>query len=159
VICVLDTENTTWNKGNPFDQRNFNVCLSFAGDSGSGVCFNEDYGQAKAAIERADLIVGFNLKYDLHWLRKIGIPFAGKRIWCCQLAAFILGRQQSRYPSLQEESAAHSLGNKLSVVEDEYWSKGINTHEIPREVLKAYALQDAELTYQLYLKQQELIYK
>lgn len=154
---VIDTENTTWNKGNPFDQRNFNVCISFAGDSGKGVCFNEDYGQVKAAIDRADLLVGFNLKYDLHWLRKIGIPFAGKRVWCAQVASFILGRQLTRYPSLEGEATAHSLGNKLRVIEEEYWSKGVNTHEIPRDVLSAYALQDAELTLKLYQKQQTLV--
>lgn len=158
MILVLDTENTTWNKGNPFDQRNFNVCISYATDDGrKGVLYDEDRGSIRALIDEATTLVGFNLKYDLHWLRRLGFDFSGKRIWCCQAGAFVLGRQLNRYPSLEGECAAHSLGNKLSVVEEEYWNKGINTHEIPRSILSEYALQDVELTYKLYLKQQELI--
>lgn len=156
-ILVVDTENTTWNTGNPFDQRNFNVCISYAGNYGRGVAFTDAERRAFGeAWNRGDLIVGFNLKYDLHWLRRLGYSFEGKRFWCTQSAEFTLGRQEASYPSLEGCAVRYNLGNKLRVVE-EYWDRGVNTHEIPREVLEEYALQDAELTYKLYLKQQELI--
>ena len=41
------------------------------------------------------------------------------------------------------------------MIEKEYWSKGINTDEIPHEVLTPYAEQDVCLTEKVYLQQQE----
>ncbi len=153
MILALDTENTTWNMGSPFDERNFNVCISYAHERGTGVVFTGENGTRsfiQSLIDKATTIVGFNLKYDLHWLRKLGYNFAGKRVWCGQTAEFALRRMQSPYPSLNGVAAHYNLGSKLSVIEEEYWKKGINTHEIPREVLAEYAVQDACLTMAIY---------
>lgn len=107
-------------------------------------------------IETADILVGFNLKYDLHWATKCELPVQGKRYWCCQVAEFLLGRQQNPYPSLEDTGVRYGIGGKSKVVE-EYWERGINTHEIPRDILSEYARRDAELTYQIYVKQQQLV--
>ena len=154
-ILVVDTENTTWNTGNAFDQRNFNVCISFHDGTRAGVVY-ENRGEFEELWNRATLIIGFNLKYDLHWLRRLGYIFEGKRFWCTQSAEFTLGRMQSSYPSLDECAERYNLGAKLGDAR-EYWDQGYNTHQIPRDKLTAYAKQDVELTYKLYLKQQELI--
>lgn len=158
TILAVDTENTFWNTGSPFDQRNFNVCLSWADDSGGGVVFRGDTGGEtlfRKKFDEATTIVGFNLKYDLHWLRKMGYDFTGKRFWCGQTAEFTLRRMQHPYPSLEGTAAHYQLGSKLSVIQTEYWDKGINTHEIPRDVLGEYALQDAKLTLAIYHAQQK----
>jgi DNA polymerase I-like protein with 3'-5' exonuclease and polymerase domains len=155
-FLVIDTENTTHNHGNPFDTRNFNVCISYTNGIERGVVF-EERADFERLFRESSLIIGFNLKYDLHWLRRLGFSIQGKRFWCCQAGAFVLGRQDTPYPSLDGECERHGLGKKLSVIEEEYWSKGINTHEIPRGILSEYALQDVELTLKLYLKQQALI--
>ena len=42
MILVIDTENTTHNKGSPFDQRNQNVCISYASAQGSDCFFWDD---------------------------------------------------------------------------------------------------------------------
>lgn len=159
-ILAIDTENTIWNTGSPFDQRNFNVCISWANEAGSGVAFSDDEeakGRFRAAFDKATILVGFNLKYDLHWLRKLGYDFLGKRLWCGQTAEFALRRQSSPYPSLDGTAAAYNLGCKLSVIQSDYWDKGINTHEIPRDVLEEYALQDARLTLAIYHEQQKAV--
>ena len=155
MILVLDTENTTWSDGSPFDQRNFNVCISYATDTGAaGVVFRDDgYGPIQELLNKCSLLVNFNLKYDLHWLRKVGLVYTG-RLWCCQTAAFTLRRQATPYPSLDGELAAHQLGSKISTIAEKYWNQGINTHEIPREELAEYALNDATKTLQLYQAQQ-----
>lgn len=161
MILCIDTEQTTWNKGSPFDNRNFNVCISFAyrDDAGklvSGTLFKEDYQKARDLFNRARKLVFFNAKYDLHWLRKLDFDYRDKRIWCCQVFEFLHGRQTRPFPSLADTSAGYGLGAKIDIVDTEYWSKGINTHEIPREVLANYATQDASLTYQIYEKQLEI---
>jgi hypothetical protein len=70
----------------------------------------------------AEILVGFNIKFDLHWLRKYGINFVGKRVWDCQLVHFILTGQQDTYPSLNSVAAYYDLGSKLDVVATEYWN-------------------------------------
>lgn len=160
MLLALDTENTIYNTGSPFDQRNFNVCISYATEDTAGVAFTGDAGSRElisGLIAKATTIVGFNLKYDLHWLRKLGYDFAGKRVWCGQTAEFVLRRMQSPYPSLDGTAANYNLGSKLSVIEEEYWKKGINTDEIPRDVLAEYAIQDARLTLAVYKAQQDRI--
>src|SRR5882672_188691 len=155
MILFLDTENTTWNKGDPFDQRNFNVCTSWAtGESEVRV----DYGRTAefdSALASSQLIAGFNLKYDLHWLKRLDIDFTGKRVYCCQLGEYLLSRQQHRYPSLDECAEKYLGEKKLDIVRTEYWDKGINTDQIPREILSAYARRDCDLTRGIYLAQQK----
>jgi DNA polymerase-1 len=108
-------------------------------------------------IENHDTIVGFNLMYDLQWLWKSGLSTNGKRLWCCQVAEFILNNQRTPYPSLDETAFKYTGEKKLDVVKTEYWEKGINTDQIPTKILYEYAEQDAKLTAKVYLAQLELI--
>jgi DNA polymerase I-like protein with 3'-5' exonuclease and polymerase domains len=105
------------------------------------------------AFSEADLLVGFNIKFDLHWLRKVGINFDEKRVWDCQLGEFILENQKNKFPSLEEAAVKYNLGHKIDVIKTEYWDKGINTDAIPRDILTPYAEQDVLLTEQVYLQQ------
>ncbi len=99
-------------------------------------------------------IVGFNLKFDLHWLRYIGCKdFQEKRLWDCQLAEYILSRQQWVYPSLDIACSKRGLGSKTDIVKLEYWDKGINTDQVPREILSEYLINDVNLTHVLYESQ------
>lgn len=101
-------------------------------------------------VDEADLIVGFNLKFDMHWLQKAGLRLDHKRLYDCQLAEFVIERQQNRYPSLDESAIKYHLGKKIDVIKLEYWDKGICTSNIPWPVLKEYAIQDAVLTLHVY---------
>lgn len=155
MILVLDTENTIHNKGSPFDQRNFNVCIAYKTPEESGVLFSQ-YEKIKELIEKASLIVFFNAKYDIHWLRKLNLDVRHKRIWCCQVFEFIHNRMREAYPSLDQTTEKYGLGKKIDIIEQEYWSKGINTDQIPKNILSDYALKDVELTYGVFLEQQKL---
>lgn len=86
----------------------------------------------------------------MHWLQKAGLRLDHRRIYDCQLAEFVIRRQQNRYPSLNESASTYDLGTKLDVIKEEYWDKGIDTPDIPWPVLKEYAIQDAQLTLRLY---------
>lgn len=159
-VLTFDFECTTWNKGSPFDQRNFAVCLAIKWLGEDHDCYVKyidwDIQRLQFAFDKADLLVAFNAKFDLHWLRKVGIIFAGKRIWDCQLGEFILENQSNPYPSLENTAVKYGLGHKIDIIKNEYWDKGINTDAIPREVLTPYVEQDVYLTEQVYLKQLEL---
>ena len=160
---VFDVETTTFAKGNPFSERNR---LCYVGLLGKNFreCIDVEYSNhpyvdslhaIQDAINNASVLVGFNAKFDLHWLRRYGIDFSHCRIWDCQLVHFILSNQTCTYPSLNEVAAHYGLGTKLDVVNEEYWSQGIDTPDVPEEVLVEYLEQDLDLTYQVYLKQKQ----
>src|SRR5579864_6920373 len=100
TALAIDTENNTYNTGSPFDRRFKNVCYSWADSDGAGANQNnpESLAELEQRIRRSDILVGFNIKYDLHVLRKIGVGgWEDKQIWDCQLAEFILSNQQWKY--------------------------------------------------------------
>ena len=162
---VLDVETTTSNKGNPFDTTNklcyIGLKAEFIPDRNlydieysDTPCMNE-LKEVQEAIKCADILIGFNIKFDLHWIRNYGICFDTCRIWDCQLVHFILTGQTASYPSLNDVAAYYGLGNKLDIVNEQYWENDIDTPDIPRDILEEYLQGDLDLTYQVYLKQVE----
>ena len=162
---VLDVETTISNKGNPFDQTNKLCYVGIKGERISDL-FDIEYSvypyvpeleKIQLLIDQSDTLIGFNIKFDLHWIRRYGINFSNKRIWDCQLVHFILTGQTESYPSLNGVAAHYGLGIKLDVVSTEYWKNGIDTPNVPKETLEEYLQGDLDLTYQVYLKQLEEI--
>ena len=120
----MDWEVTTHSNGSAFDPRNKAVCIGYWNSKNDNIeCDFDDFSRGH---EYADsLCVGFNLKFDLHWSRRQGYVLP-KQVWDCQLAEFILSGQTIRYPSLDSSAILHLGNHKLGVIEQEYWSKGIN---------------------------------
>jgi DNA polymerase I-like protein with 3'-5' exonuclease and polymerase domains len=164
-MLVIDTETTILNKGNPFDFRNRCCYIGcFDGDTYNLLDLEytdklkkENLVQSNLLVSNHSLVVAFNAKFDLHWLRRYGIDFSHCDVWDCQLVEFILSHQTTPYPSLDSVADHYGLGHKLNIVETEYWSKGIDTPDVPRDILEEYLTQDLNLTYQIYLKQLEQV--
>lgn len=161
MITIFDVETTTSNKGNPFDETN-KLCYAGFKTGSQTHLFDVEYsdspcdvGSIQDILRNTVLLVGFNIKFDLHWIKKYGLEFNNCRIWDCQLVHFILTGQTESYPSLNDVAAHYNLGTKLDVVASEYWDKGIDTTLIPKDILEEYLIGDLELTHQVYLKQVE----
>jgi len=155
-IFALDVETTINHKGNAFDETNNLVLGGYGSDSYYDIFIPNDVGRIQEVLDQARLVVLFNAKFDLHWIRRIGVKFNIRLpIWDCQLAEFVLSNQQWKYPSLEEACAKRGLGHKIDVIKEEYWNKGIDTNMIPFDVLTTYLRQDINLTYLLYLAQVE----
>ena len=153
-LLSVDTETTTSNKGHPYDSTNRMVCWSYANAVGSGCHRTSDLHLLSNLISDSELIVGFNFKFDLHWLLKEGMSLLrDKQIWDVQIAEFILHSQTIPFTSLNETAQRYGLPTKLDVVKTEYWDKDIDTDQIPWEVLSEYATWDAELTLKCYHEQ------
>ena len=155
---VFDFETTTHNKGNPFDTRNFAVSYSVKFDNGVVYHLRHDNILFKSVlrdlIKDATLLIGVNLKFDLHWTANLGIQLpVGIRIWDCQLAEFVLSGQTHSFSSLNELAELYGFPTKLDAVAD-YWEKGVSTEDIPHEVLQEYNDYDVELTWKVYEAQQ-----
>lgn len=164
-ILVFDCEATgatNDTKGNPYTEPN-KLCMVGTLFNGEYRTHTIEYGLApygleleaiRALVVAADLIIGFNLKYDFHWLRKYGIiEYEDKKTWDCQAVEFLLTKQRSRFPSLDKTAERYKAGNKLDLVKTEYWDKGIDTDKVPEDILRDYLEQDVSLTYKVYLHQ------
>jgi len=161
-FLILDTETTIGNKGNPFDERN-RLCYTgykFAGEVGGvttinhnseGLCVNK----LQDLLDNTDYLVCFNAKFDCHWLERIGCVLTGVRIWDCQYAEFLFHNQLNKYPSLEQASVEYHFGSKVDVVKEQYWNKGIDTLDIPSEIMVQYLCQDVILTEKLFQLQQK----
>lgn len=156
TIATLDVETTTKNKGNPFTAENKLVCVTIKVGHLPTQCFYSDsFHIARDLLASVDLAVGFNIKFDIHWLRR-ELGYFPTSVWDCQYAEFLFSDQTWKYPSLQETCEKRGLEGKIDIVKEEYWNKGIDTDQIPREVLTEYAIQDVEQTYEVFKKQIEI---
>ena len=163
-ILTWDCETSTFQKGNPYSRCNKLCYAGFLDSKGDYYQFDIEYSEApygnalkliQELIDDHDVLVGFNAKFDVAWLRRYGISFDTTKIFDCQVAEFVLSNQQQSYPSLDATAISYGLEGKLDVVKTEYWDNGIDTPDIPEEILCEYLEQDVRQTYAVYLKQQE----
>lgn len=160
-VLTLDTETTTFNKGHPFDPRNFLVSYSYKEDINEIIFkYRSDpdfVSNLNTVISSCTLLVGSNIKFDVHWCNnvKVSIP-DGVQVWDCQLAEFIYSGQENSYASLAEMCEHYQLPAKKDLVK-EYWEAGISTENIPIPVLEEYNNGDIASTYELFLTQLKLL--
>jgi DNA polymerase I-like protein with 3'-5' exonuclease and polymerase domains len=160
-ILTIDVETSTHNKGHVFDPRNFLVSYSLKWNEEKPVFHyysDPDFITVlRESIARATLLVGFNIKFDLHWIRRVlGYTPNSAAIFDTSLAEFILTGQEAVMASLDKTLASYGLPLKKDKVK-EYWELGISTEDIPYEVLEEYNNWDVETTYMLYLTQLQIL--
>ena len=119
TILCLDCETTITNKGNPFTRQNKLVVVGVL-NLETGVkthYWSEDLDGLQHDIDSASLLIGFNIKFDLHWIRRAGIRFdlLRTRVWDRQLAEFIIESQSTPYPSLNKSCEKYGLPLKIDV--------------------------------------------
>lgn len=161
---ILDVETTTRNKGHPFTNENKLcytgykylrsaevTCLSHLVD---GPCVD----RLQSVIDDVDYLVAFNAKFDCHWLERHGINLNRIRIWDVQYAEFLFSAQRTKYPSLEGSAVRYGLGHKIDKIKTEYWDKGIDTPDIPKQEMEEYLEQDVLLTEKIFLIQYELFH-
>lgn len=161
-VISIDTETPKFDKkeiwrGTPYGDPRDIVCWSWTEQNKGFAEMGFDVADAQTTIDKAHLVVFFNGKHDVAWMRKHGISFNKARVWDVQLGEFILGRQLNKFPSLNDTCLKYGLPTKLDVVKTEYWEKGIDTCDVPPDVLLPYAALDPELTLKCYYKQLELL--
>jgi DNA polymerase I-like protein with 3'-5' exonuclease and polymerase domains len=151
---VLDVETTITNKGNPFTDVNQLVVVGVLNieTNETHYFWYPDLTGLQDLIDSAEILIGFNIKFDLHWLRRCGIniDLLRHRVWDCQLAEFILENQSKPYPSLNWACEKYGLPLKEDVVKTQYWDNGIDTIHIPRDILTSYLYGDLVLTGRVY---------
>jgi DNA polymerase I-like protein with 3'-5' exonuclease and polymerase domains len=161
TALVIDTESTTFQRGNPFARRNRLCYVGALRETGAltigDATVLPDVGHE---IANSTCLVGFNLKFDLHWLRREGHPVENRRVWCCQTARYLLEAQRVQWwdNSLDEACRVYGIAGKLGDVA-EYWDSGVDTPDIPRATMLAYLEQDLRATLGVYQAQRARFYR
>lgn len=151
ALC-FDVETTTHNSGSWSDSRNELVLIACT-DGKKNWVFNTTKEQLEAFAKLAqqyDTLVGFNIKFDLHWVLNYGLDLTHIRVYDVQLAEYIHSRQTVKYPSLNDCSLKYLDKQKIDTIKELYWDLGIQTTDIPWDVLSEYATKDVDLTWELY---------
>ena len=105
----------------------------------------ESRGSFMQIPEHVEVLIGFNIKFDLLWELSRGnkdleaFLKRGGRIWCCQYAEYLLRAQHPAWQmcSLNDTSVAYGGTPKIDMVKA-MWNEGINTPDIPEDLLIDY---------------------
>jgi len=164
---VIDSETNIKNigedavgkmKADPFCPLNWAVWWGsrLSGDARSSPVCVED--KSLFVGSKVDLLVGHNIKFDLHYLWKADkivhdrMYKDGIRIWCTQLAEYLLTGQDSKWASLDQLAEKYGGTLKDSKMK-EYWESGVDTEDIPSEELVPYLQGDIVNTELVFLAQ------
>lgn len=156
-------------KGNPFDERNWVVYVGHKVQGQEVVTtryLHPDANQgwlAKLLEHKPKLLVGFNIKFDiLHAIvrdevnRKAYMQWvaAGGNVWDCQLAEYLLNGMLPEHHMLSLDETAPRYGGDVKVDEVKaMWEAGIDTPDIPEDLLTRYLIGDVTNTEKIFLGQ------
>lgn len=112
--------------------------------------------EIRAAFRGADLIVAHNAKFDLNWMKTIGITFPDSKIWCTQVVDYLLNGQYKLKYAMNSVAERYGLEQKFDDMA-KYWDDGYDTDEIPADVHLRYLAQDVEVCRQIYYAQKDKV--
>ena len=110
------------------------------------------FERVQASLNRADVLVGHNLKFDLQWMRECGFVYNGP-IFDTMVADYLLLRGQKKGLSLDECCKRRGIDGKNTEILEHYLRKGVSFDEIPPDLVEEYGMNDVEITKMLANKQ------
>lgn len=151
---VLDLETSIHDKGSPFHPDNFVVSAHRKHDSDGTTCIfytSPDFVSAiRSSVSDARLLIGVNLKFDIHWLSRLEVNLPDKlRVWDCMIAEYVLSGQTNSFASLASLCELYGLEAKHEGI-NEWWDKGISTEDVPQDIVADRGNSDVELTHLVY---------
>ena len=139
--------------GSPFNHGNKIVRVGVYSPSIGYKLFNldshpEGLEELKEIITSHDAIVGHNIKYDVHWLRAVGIDTTSHRLFDTLTTEYCLRGGSRKYGQLGLDTLALEYGgtNKIDITK-KLWDSGVNTDEIPQYILDKYQYLDVHNTW------------
>lgn len=118
-------------------------------------CQAESAALLQDKLDKLELVIGHNLKFDMSWLYECGFTYNGS-LYDTMIAEYVFCKGVKQPLSLAMSCERYGLEAKSDVL-SKYIAEGINVDEMPLQELIDYGIQDLIVTKQLYHKQQELI--
>ena len=164
--CGLDVESSKFPAGYPWHEGYYLSVVSITNpvgkrswllthDENMDGAFYFDYKPAIAEIQeelnKYDVIVGHNLKYDLNVLRWFGVDFTNHKLFCTMVAEYLIMGQE-RGLDLNELATRYGETVKDDRVKT-MWQAGYNTAQIPKSILVPYCEHDCDVARRVAHKQ------
>ena len=141
-----------------YNSKSFNTCDSrylFFYHEGREPTQNA-FNTLQSALDKTDILIGHNIKFDLGWLRECGFQYKGK-LFDTMVAEYILLRGQKQSKSLDECCKRRGIPGKNNEKVNSYIKEGISYEAMPWEEVEEYGKTDVSITGALAEKQlQEL---
>lgn len=158
VTLDIETTITTHlkRKASPFTDANWVVAAGWAFGNGppTGAYYGEDRTGSNGLLATLlaggpKFLVAFNGKFDLLHLLRCPVNYAawqvwveaGGLVWDCQIVEHLLMGQVQESQMLSLDEVAPKYGGNVKIDEVKaYWERGVNTPDIPRQLLMDYLL-------------------
>lgn len=142
---------------NPFDPNNYIVCMAYMEPLISNeVHILTTIDSMMIIISKYTILIGQNIKFDILYLLNATNDtkwLKDKHLYDTMFAEYLITGQESSFASLDKLSSIYGGTLKDDKIK-EYWSAGICTSEIPKDLLYEYAKHDILNTYKVYQGQQ-----
>ena len=112
------------------------------------------FNTLQSALDKTDILIGHNIKFDLGWLRECGIEYRGK-LFDTMVAEYILQRGQKKSLTLDECCRRRGIPGKSKDKIDPYLKEGLSYEAIPWDVVEEYGKTDVDITGMLAQAQLE----
>lgn len=153
-VLDLETQTKTYlkRKASPWHPDNYIVAVGwkYQGDGSCSYTYYDKPGRHWAHIpDDVTMLIGFNLKFDLLWQwdnPELKAFFKrGGWIWDCQYVEYLLhgAHQKVHMVSLTDIAPKYGGTAKIDAVKI-LWEQGVNTSEIPKDLLIDYLVGTAE---------------
>ena len=175
ILCV-DVESTVQREdgridGSPFNENNYLVSVGACwirkgvtlddieyyffdhNDIPADYNVRDPYNNLAYMIEQADVLVGHNIKFDLHWLRESNFDISGKKYYCTMIGEYVLARGQKMPLSLDETSKRRKVHLKQSQLVSDRFNKGEGYEAMPIDVVEEYGRSDVLSCAEVFLSQ------
>lgn len=160
-LC-LDLETTSEEKFNRIAHWRYNQIIAIGMSNEKERYFNYLYpNKLDDFLIDEDIIVGANLKFDLlylwhlegfqDWLKN------GGKIWDVLAVEYYLSGQTHKYPKLRDIAVNKYECSTREKVMEQYWDKGIDTKDIPQDIVMNDLRGDVIDTERVYLEQVKLV--
>lgn len=102
-----------------------------------------------------DMVSAHNLKHDMNIMRYLGADFEHVQLHCTMVTEYLLSGQdvKNRRFNLNDVCLHYGMEPKKDVVRTEYWEKGVDTYDVPADILEEYVKDDTEKAYELCERQ------
>ena len=156
---TIDVENTVTKRDgkmhlDPFEPTNKLIMVGMLEDNNKEHLCNVDGPIVQwnhiiqDCLDRATILIGHNIAYDLMWLWESGFKYDGP-VFDTMLAEYILQRGNKAPLSLEACAERYMLKTQKQDTLKQYFAKGMGVDEIPREELSHYLSADLHATQEL----------
>jgi DNA polymerase I-like protein with 3'-5' exonuclease and polymerase domains len=168
MLAVFDLETSiTWKQdikgktysdiGSPFNNNKIVVIGFYTKEQGYKEVWYPTLEQLEKLFEGVTTVVGHNLKYDLGWLRRMGMDTSRFKTYDTMLVEYALSCSTADTFKVGLGRVAPKYGGteKIDIIKH-WWEHEVNTIDIPQSILSAYVRNDVRNTWIVYNNQKDL---